>query len=206
MSELVVVGFKGDKSRASDALNQLRDLDFRWVIDLEGAVAMYRDDDGKLHFRQDPEITTGEGVRWGDVIGSLLGAILAVPFTGGASAAAAVATLVGGALSGTAAGAAFGAVDASWWKEDFGTNGTFIQDVAALVQPGDSAIFALIDTSEPDVVAGVFEGFGGTVLRSSLTAKQIAALEDYLHERRTEWEGKTPNNSNDHRSDRSGRS
>ena len=73
MSDLVVVGFKGDKSRASDALNKLRDLDFRWVIDLEGAVAMYRDDDGKLHLRQDPEMTTGEGVRWGGVIGSLCG-------------------------------------------------------------------------------------------------------------------------------------
>jgi uncharacterized membrane protein len=191
MSELVVVGFKGDKSRASDALNKLRDLDFRWVIDLEGAVAMYRDDDGKLHLRQDPEMTTGEGVRWGGVIGSLLGAILAVPFTGGASAAAAVATLVGGAVSGTAAGAAFGAVDASW-KKDYGINSTFIGDVAALVQPGNSAIFALIDTSEPDVVAAEFEGYGGTVLRSSLTPKQIAALEDYLHDRRAEWEGKTP--------------
>lgn len=192
MSDLVVVVFKGDKSRASDALNKLRDLDFRWVIDLEGAVAMYRDDDGNLHLRQDPDMTTGEGVRWGGVIGSLLGAILAVPFTGGASAAAAVATLVGGAMSGTAAGAAFGAVDASWWKRDYGVNGTFIQDVAALVQPGDSAIFALIDTSEPDVVVAEFEGYGGTVLRSTLTAKQIAALEGYLHDRRAEWEGKTP--------------
>jgi uncharacterized membrane protein len=191
MSDLVVVGFKGDKSRASDALKKLRDLDFRWVIDLEGAIAMHRDDDGKLHLRQDPEMTTGEGVRWGGVIGSLLGAILAVPFTGGASAAAAVATLVGGAVSGTAAGAAFGAVDASWWN-DYGINGTFIQDVAALVQPGDSAIFALIHTSEPDVVAAEFEGYGGTVLRSSLTPKQIAALEGYLRDRRAEWEGKTP--------------
>ena len=169
MSDLVVVGFKGDKSCASDALNKLRDLDFRWVIDLEGAVAMYRDDDGRLHLRQDPEMTTGEGVRWGGVIGSLLGAILAIPFTGGASAAAAIATLVSGAVSGTTAGAAFGALDALWWRKDSGINGTFIQDVAALVQ-----------------------GYGGTVLRSTLTAKQIAALEGYLHDRRAEWEGKTP--------------
>src|SRR4029453_6546967 len=97
MSDLVVVGFKGDKSRASAAINKLRELDFRWVIDLEGAIAMYRDDDGRLHLRQDPEITTGEGVRWGGVIGSRGGPILAGPFTGGASAAAAVAGLVGGA-------------------------------------------------------------------------------------------------------------
>ena len=38
MSELVVVGFKKDKYRASDVLDQLRQLDFDWVIDLDDAV------------------------------------------------------------------------------------------------------------------------------------------------------------------------
>jgi len=33
MSELVVVGFKDDKYRASEVLDQLRQLDFDWVID-----------------------------------------------------------------------------------------------------------------------------------------------------------------------------
>ena len=184
MSDLVVIGFKGDRSRASHVLDRLRELDFRWVIDLESAVAMYRDLDGTLHVRQDPELTTGEGVGLGSLIGSLIGAILAVPFTGGASAAAAAA-LATGALSGTAAGATFGAVEAKWWKDDFGVEGAFIKDTAAMIQPGDSAIFAMLSAEDPDAVAQQFEEYGGTVLRSSLTPAQITALEEYLNKHST---------------------
>src|SRR5262245_12267657 len=77
MSDLVVVGFKGDRSRASQVLDRLRELDFRWVIDLESAVAMYRDLDGTLHVRQDPELTTGEGVALGVLQSSLTPAQIA---------------------------------------------------------------------------------------------------------------------------------
>jgi len=176
MAALVAIGFKGDRSRASEVLDRLRELDFRWVIDLESAVAMFRDVDGTLHIRQDPELTTGVGVGLGSLIGALTGAILAVPFTGGASAA----VLATGALSGTAAGATFGVVEAKWWKDDFGADGVFINDIAALIQPGDSAIFAMISADDPDAVAQQFEAYGGTVLRSSLNTAQIAALEEYL--------------------------
>jgi len=55
-----------------------------------------------------------------------------------------------------------------------------INDIAALIQPGDSAIFAMISTDDPDAVAQQFEAYGGTVLRSSLNTAQIAALEEYL--------------------------
>ncbi len=183
MSELVVVGFKNDKYRASDVLDQLRQLDFDWVIDLDDAVAVYRDYDGKLRVQQSYELTTGEGAAWGGLWGSLIGAVLAIPFTGGASAAAAAGAVAAGALSGTAVGATAGAIDASWWKEDFGIDDTFVREVGALVQPGDSAIFALIESGNPGIVAAQFKGYGGTVLRSSLTPAQAAKLENYLRNR-----------------------
>ena len=183
MSELVVVGFRQDKYRASDVLDQLRQLDFDWVIDLDDAVAVYRDYDGKLRVQQSYELTTGEGAAWGGLWGSLIGAILAIPFTAGASAAAAAGALAVGAASGTALGATAGAIDAKWWKEDFGIDGDFVRDVSALVQPGDSAIFALIESSNPEVAAAQFKGYGGTVLRSTLTPAQAAKLESYLRNR-----------------------
>jgi len=183
MSELVVVGFKNDKYRASDVLDQLRQLEFDWVIDLEDAVAVYRDYDGKLRVQQSYELTTGEGAAWGGLWGSLLGAILAIPFTAGASAAAAAGALAVGAASGTALGVTAGAIDAKWWKEDFGIDSDFVKEVGSLVQPGDSAIFALIESSNPAVVAAQFKGYGGTVLRSTLTAAQAAKLENYLRDR-----------------------
>ena len=183
MSELVVVGFKNDKYRASDVLNQLRQLDFDWVIDLDDAVAVYRDYDGKLRIQQSYELTTGEGAAWGGLWGSLLGAVLAIPFTAGVSGAAAAGALAVGALSGTALGATTGAIDATWWKDDFGIDNTFVREVGALVQPGDSAIFALIESSNPAIVAAQFKGYGGTVLRSSLTPAQASKLESYLRDR-----------------------
>ena len=183
MSELVVIAFKGDRSRASHVLDRLRELNFRWVIDLEGAVAMFRDFDGTVHVRQDPELAKGESVGLGGLLGSLLGAILAVPFTGGASAAAAAAALATGALSGTVAGGTFGAAEAKWWKEDFGVDGAFVRETAALIEPGDSAIFALLSAEDPDRVAQELKPYGGTVLRWSLSPAQVTALEAYLHER-----------------------
>jgi uncharacterized membrane protein len=180
MSDLVVVGFKKDKYRATGVLDQLRHLNFDWVIDLDDAVAVYRTYDGKLRVQQSYELTTGEGAAWGGLWGSLIGAILAIPFTAGASAAAAAGALTAGAASGTALGATAGAIDAKWWKEDFGIDSNFVRDVGALIQPGDSAIFALIESSDPAVVAAQFKGYGGTVLRSTLTPAHAAKLENHL--------------------------
>src|SRR5215469_3023601 len=126
MSELVV-GFKKDKYRASDVLDQLRQLDFDWVIDLDDAVAVYRDYDGKLRVQQSYDLTTGEGAAWGGLWGSLIGAALAIPFTGGASGAAAAGALAAGALGGGALGASAGALDASWWKDEFGIPDEFVK-------------------------------------------------------------------------------
>jgi hypothetical protein len=50
---------------------------FKWVIDLESAVAMFRDLDGTLHVRQDPELTTGKGVALGGLVGAFVAPSLA---------------------------------------------------------------------------------------------------------------------------------
>ena len=43
MAELIVVGFKKDMYRASTVLNTLQDMNSSWVVDLNDAVAAYRD-------------------------------------------------------------------------------------------------------------------------------------------------------------------
>jgi uncharacterized membrane protein len=40
MTELIVVGFKKDTYRASEALNMLQDLNNTWMVDLSDAVAV----------------------------------------------------------------------------------------------------------------------------------------------------------------------
>ena len=181
MAELIVVGFKKDMYRASEVLNTLKDMNNSWVVDLHDAVAVYRDYGGKLRVDQSYQMTTGEGAAWGGLLGGLLGAILAIPFTGGASAAAAVAaaTVSGGALGATA-----GALDAESWKEDFGISDDFVQRVGTMVQPGDSAIFALLRSLDPGLVADQFRGYGGTILRTTLNPVQQAKVEATLAGRR----------------------
>lgn len=60
MSDLIVVGFH-ERYRAADVLNQLRRMEWDWVIDLDDAVAVYRDVNGKLRIQQSVEPTSGEG-------------------------------------------------------------------------------------------------------------------------------------------------
>jgi uncharacterized membrane protein len=180
VAELIVVGFKKDMYRASEVLNELQELNDDWVVDLHDAVAVYRDYGGKLRVDQSYQMTTGEGAAWGGLWGLLIGATLAIPFTAGASAAAAAGAVAAGALGGTAIGAGAGAVDASSWKDEFGIPDDFVQRVGALVQPGDSAIYAILRVGNPDVVADQFRGYGGTILRTTLSHDQQAKVEKVL--------------------------
>lgn len=176
MSTLIVVGFKKDMYRASSVLNRLLEMDYDWTVDLHDAVAVYRDYSGKLRVDQSYQLTTGEGAAAGGLFGSLIGltvGAIAAPVTAGASLAA-------GAVGGGAIGAAGGALDAKWWKEDFGIPEDFVADVGTQVQPGDSAIFALLRTANPVTVAEQFKGYGGTVLSSTLTPEQSKKVQSIL--------------------------
>ena len=179
MSTLIVVGFKKDMYRASQVLNELVDLNYDWTIDLDDAVAAYRDYNGKLRIDASYQMTTGEGAALGGLFGSLIGLTLgaiAAPLTAGASAAVAA-----GAISGGVIGATGGALDAKWWKDDFGIPEDFVTDVGTLVQPGDSAIFALLRSTDPTVVAAEFSDYGGTVLSTTLTLDQARKVEEALN-------------------------
>ena len=182
MSQLIVVGFKKDMYRASEVLNQLLALNETWAVDLHDAVAAYRDYDGKLRTDQSYQMTTGEGAGWGGLMGSLIGLTLAIPFTGGATAPAAGA-LAAGALAGGALGAGAGALDASWWKDEFGIPDDFVKQIGAMVQPGDSAIFALLRSADPAFIADQFRGYGGTILSTTLSRDQQEKVADVLHNR-----------------------
>jgi uncharacterized membrane protein len=180
MTELIVVGFKQDMYRASQVLNKLLSLEDRWAIDLSDGVAVYRDYAGVLRLDQSLQMTVGEGAGWGVLWGSLIGALLAMPLTAGASGAAAASALAAGTFGGGLLGATTGALDADWWRQDFGIPEDFVREVGAMVRPGDSAIFALLRSADPEFVTKQFAGYGGTILRTTLTQEQNAKLQKVL--------------------------
>jgi uncharacterized membrane protein len=179
MSTLIVVGFKKDMFRASQVLNELVDLNYDWTIDLDDAVAAYRDYNGKLRIDASYQMTTGEGAALGGLFGSLVGLTLgaiAAPLTTGAGVAVAA-----GAIGGGVIGVTGGALDAKWWKDDFGISEDFVKDVGTLVQPGDSAIFALLRSADPTLVAAEFSNYGGTVLSTTLGPEQAQKVQEVLN-------------------------
>ena len=145
-------------------------------------MAAYRDYNGKLRVDQSYRISTGEGAALGGLVGMMLGSIIAIPFTAGASAAAATAIAVG-SLGGGALGAGAGALDASTWKDAYGISEDFVRSVGTMIQPGDSAIFAMLRTLDRQRVSDAFRGYGGTILTTSLNLDQQARVEATLHNR-----------------------
>jgi uncharacterized membrane protein len=89
-------------------------------------------------------------------------------------------TLAAGAAAGGALGAGAGALDASWWKDEFGIPDDFVKQVGGMVQPGDSAIFALLRSANPEIVANQFRGYGGTILSTTLSRDQQKKVESVL--------------------------
>ena len=177
MSDLIVVGFHG-KHRAAEVLDQLQQLDADWVINLDDGVAAYRRDNGKLRVEQSLNLTGKQGGGLGATLGLLVGGLLAAPFTGGAGAAAAA--IGSSAVAMGSVGAIAGSEEAMNWKDRFGISDDFVKEVGGMIQPGESAIFALLEPRERDVASKYFSKSGGKVLRTSLDPVNEAKLQETL--------------------------
>ncbi len=180
MSEnLIVVGFHG-KHRASEVLGQLEQLTYDWSLQLKDAVAAYRTDDGRLRIDQSVQPTTKEGAGYGVFIGSMIGALLAAPFTGGLSTAAAAAALGASAATVGAVGGVVGADDADTFKREYGISDDFVKDVGGMIKPGDSAVFAVIGGGNAEQMAEKFRGYGGTILRTTLSPRVAERVQETI--------------------------
>ena len=69
------------------------------------------------------------------------------------------------------------------WKDEFGLPDDFVKQVGAMIPPGDSAIYAILRVGNPDIVADQFRGYGGTILRTTLSDEQQARVENALNKR-----------------------
>jgi uncharacterized membrane protein len=65
----------------------------------------------------------------------------------------------------------------------YGVSDDFVQQVGGLIQPGDSAVFAVIRTGDPEVVAEHFRGYGGTILNTTLSPTKAAKVQETIRTR-----------------------
>jgi uncharacterized membrane protein len=98
MSELVCLAFK-DLDTADHVLNELRAMEKEYILDLEDAAIVVRDQDSKVHVKQSVNLI-GAGAAQGGAFGALWGTLIGLLF---------VNPLVG-FLVGTATGASAGAL------------------------------------------------------------------------------------------------
>jgi uncharacterized membrane protein len=157
MSDLIVVGFK-DEFKADEVMNELRRLQSEYLVDLEDAAVVIRNQEGKVKLKQAQEL-----VAAGAVSGSYWGILLSVLFFNPIFA-----------LVGAAAGAVSGALT------DIGIDDNFMRDLGSTIEPGTSAIFVLVRKSTPDRVLADLSKFEGKVLRTSLSKEDEAKLQAAL--------------------------
>jgi uncharacterized membrane protein len=69
------------------------------------------------------------------------------------------------------------AISADWWKAQRGLTDDFMLQVRRLIRPGDSALFMLIRTSDPDLVIDEVQRYGGRLLQTSLTPSRDALIQ-----------------------------
>lgn len=170
MSELVAFVFR-DQFRAPEVLNELRRRDFVWSKELDEAVAVTLDEDGKARVQLSVDISTYEGAGWARLWASLLSSTLFMP------GAAMLIQACDGLASSNCNGSHPSTTDETtreggWWREALACSVNFKRDVAALIEPNGSAIFMLLRAVEAPVVLKQLRNYGDTIIHTSLSSEQ----------------------------------
>jgi uncharacterized membrane protein len=166
MSDLIVVGFE-QPDEADKVLLKLAQMKKEYLIDLEDAVVVVRDEAGKVHLKQSLNLTAVgavSGLASGGFWGALVGLLFLNPLAGFA---------IGGAI-----GAGTGALSGS--LTDYGIDDNFIKSLGDTIPVNSSALFVLVRKAQPDKVLAELAGIQGKVLRTSLSNEQEARLQEAL--------------------------
>jgi uncharacterized membrane protein len=158
MADLVIVAYESEE-KAEDARKKLFELQKEYLIELGDAVVAVRQPDGSVKLNQMINMT-GTGAAAGGMWGALVGLLFLNPLIGAAIGAGA------GALSGH--------------FTDIGIDDKFMKDAAAALTPGQAALCVLVRKVTADKVLPAMAAFGGTVLRTNLSAEQEGKLREAL--------------------------
>ena len=156
MSDLIVLVFENE-AKAREMRDKLLDLQKQKIIALSDAAIVARKEDGKVKVKQLTSLV-GEGALGGAFWGMLIGLLFWMPWMGLAIGAAA------GALAGK--------------FSDIGVDDQFIKEVGQTIEPGQAALFLLVDKATPDKLIPELEQFDATVLQTSLSDEDEAKLRE----------------------------
>lgn len=163
-TEMFVVMFD-DETQASQVLDTLRRLEDERLIDLgKAAVLSRRATDGTLHIEETRDLDTTESTIAGAAAGGLLSML------GGK-----------GLLTGALLGAGGGALASK--AIDLGLDDNSLQEVGNRLEPGTSALVAMVDIAIVQPTMDALDRFeGGTILRHTLQPDVAQALSAALED------------------------
>jgi uncharacterized membrane protein len=161
VSDLIAVEYP-DKQTAETVRNRLLQLMTEHVIELEDAVIVDRDEDGrvKLHQVHSP---AARGAAGGALWGGLIGLLFLTPLLG----------MVIGAAAGGASGSLV----------DVGVNDEFVRTLGQKLPHGGAALIVLVRQVTADKVLPQISEFGGEVIQTSLDDESEARLREVLEAR-----------------------
>lgn len=162
MADLVVLGFDG-LTAADEVLNKVRALKAQHLVDLEDAVVVERDAEGKVHIKQAVNLTQ-LGAASGGLSGAFWGMLVGLLFL----------NPLAGMAVGAAAGAGAGALSGSLM--DYGVNDDFVKKLSETIPNNSSALFVLVRDVTMDKVVAQIQPWKPRVLNTSLSNEQEAAL------------------------------
>jgi uncharacterized membrane protein len=160
MATLVAIGYP-DEVTAEAARETVAGLEQDLVIQADQVAAIRRDKEGRYHVTTTHGgASASGGAVWGGFWGLLFGLIFLIPFAG------------------LAIGAAFGALGGHLGEKAIDKE--FQEQVRDQVQPGTSALFMIIEQATPDKAIDALKGYGGTVIKTSLSDEDSKKLQDAL--------------------------
>lgn len=151
MSDLVVLALDTEIG-AEEMRDELVRLQKEHLITLSDAAVVVRQQDGHVKVKQAVSLV-GVGAMGGAFWGLLIGILFWMPWLG----------MIIGAASGALAGR----------FSDIGVDDEFIEQVGSTVQPGNSALFLLVEKVTPDkVITDLMKFKNVKVLKTSLSQEQ----------------------------------
>jgi uncharacterized membrane protein len=158
MATLIAIAYP-DQATANEVLATLGRLQTEHTIELEDAVVVTRNADGKVKLHQSAKLGVA-GAAGGALWGGLIGLLFLAPVLG----------MAVGAAAGGAAGA----------LTDVGVDDAFLKDLGTNLEPGGAALIILVHRATPDKVLPEIQKFGGKVIQSSLSDEAEANLQQAL--------------------------
>ena len=159
MAELVAIGYPDETSALASA-KVAQHLADELIVQPDAIAAVVRHTDGKYQVTTNHH-AVGSGASWGMFWSLFFGLLFFVPVLGMA---------IGAGL-----GALFGKL------EQAGIDKEFQAEARAMVRPGTSALFVVLEDETPESAVRALGRHGGTILRTSLSKEVEAKLQAALH-------------------------